>query len=676
MILTIFADLITPSELINILRYIVVLKSTRGSRSVIENMKRCQDNVTRGLMADSAATWGKVLAKLPKPIRRLKSLRGFAKLTALQQVERIRLLLTICNIRKLFVNNWQVPLDPITEIREVNDETMVSEFAWFLENKCQKIISAIRTELAKIEGAPQKLHFVAKNGPNGDVRLTRHEDEQAVKRGNMLDRLASFCEMIGLPSPRMHFFDLKEEESTTSVIGRLSIKLEPGKVKNRVFAIFDGVSQEILRPVHDALMTVLKGLSEDCTYDQTKITRWVNSKAKFSFFGDSDLSQATDTIPNWIYKMILNQVKPGLGDAWYAVFDREFLIKESSNNRNSLNKTGFTLKGQPVQSGTLIKYGTGQGMGAYTSWALMALAHHLLLRFAAWKVGQSWGSKYLILGDDIVVASKAIFESYCLVLNGLNIPHKPTKSFGYCEFAKRQFYRGYEVSGVSLKKFNDRRFGQFWAQVSNLRSIGIPNVSLISRALEWTRSSSKARAAELIASFPLWKGSNQLFESEVGIFLNNRFGHHSTCNYYAREIGLVLAFKQLLVILLSQNFNSYARKMHDQLKEALRYIEEERMFSNHSSMRLENQYKMFITDVFTQSFTSVRGLERDFKMFYHKPRGLVELLRPDVPESTYDSLLSLADKRKLNQRLNFRVTELVRSLNAYESVMSRGWDND
>jgi hypothetical protein len=98
-------------------------------------------------------------------------------------------------------------------------------------------------------------------------------------------------------------------------VGRLSIKPEPGKKKNRVFAIFDGVSQETLRPMHDALMKTLKGIREDCTYDQTKISYRLKQLKPNQFFGDSDLSQATDCIPRWIYVDILNEVESELGDA-------------------------------------------------------------------------------------------------------------------------------------------------------------------------------------------------------------------------------------------------------------------------------------------------------------------------------------------------------------------------
>jgi hypothetical protein len=69
----------------------------------------------------------------------------------------------------------------------------------------------------------------------------------------------------------------------------------------------------------------------------------------------------------------------------------------------------------------------------------MALAHHMLLRFSAMKAKVQWKQQYLILGDDIVIFSKEIYDSYVRVLDGLNIPAKPSESAGYCEFAKRHF---------------------------------------------------------------------------------------------------------------------------------------------------------------------------------------------------------------------------------------------
>jgi hypothetical protein len=60
----------------------------------------------------------------------------------------------------------------------------------------------------------------------------------------------------------------------------------------------------------------------------------------------------------------LDSVKHGLGDSWQDIFDRPFLVKET----NAITRdTGFTVSGKPLIGQQTVHYGTGQGMGAYTS---------------------------------------------------------------------------------------------------------------------------------------------------------------------------------------------------------------------------------------------------------------------------------------------------------------------
>jgi hypothetical protein len=53
-----------------------------------------------------------------------------------------------------------------------------------------------------------------------------------------------------------------------AIIGQLKEKLEAaGKI--RVFAMVDGWTQSILRPLHNSLFEFLKSLPNDGTFDQT-----------------------------------------------------------------------------------------------------------------------------------------------------------------------------------------------------------------------------------------------------------------------------------------------------------------------------------------------------------------------------------------------------------------------
>lgn len=91
-------------------------------------------------------------------------------------------------------------------------------------------------------------------------------------------------------------------------------------------------------------------------------------------------------------------------------------------------------------------------MGAYTSWALLALSHHLIVRVAGHNVlGHYNFNTYYILGDDIVIwgNSKVAREYRRLieVVLGVKISEAKTlESADSFEFAKRFFVKGVEVS--------------------------------------------------------------------------------------------------------------------------------------------------------------------------------------------------------------------------------------
>jgi hypothetical protein len=111
-------------------------------------------------------------------------------------------------------------------------------------------------------------------------------------------------------------------------------------------------------------------------------------------------------------------------------------------------KTGITSKG--------IKYKVGQPMGAYSSWAMLALTHHAIVQFAAWKAGRrSWFTAYALLGDDVVIFHTNVAMKYLEIMRELGVEISFAKSLsstnGSYEFAKRYIYRGVDVSPTTLK---------------------------------------------------------------------------------------------------------------------------------------------------------------------------------------------------------------------------------
>jgi hypothetical protein len=130
-------------------------------------------------------------------------------------------------------------------------------------------------------------------------------------------------------------------------------------------------------------------------------------------------------------------------------------------------------------------YTTGQGMGAYSSWASMALCHHLIVRAA--KTYGCQGS-YALLGDDIVITGSKFGRYYRYLIKCLGVQISKPKSYrskDLYEFAKRQVYKGIEVTGAPLHGLftTMRRYHLFMEQINQMEArILKPGISMVTRA--------------------------------------------------------------------------------------------------------------------------------------------------------------------------------------------------
>lgn len=313
----------------------------------------------------------------------------------------------------------------------------------------------------------KEFHTSLKRGPSGHalgacytdlISFIKDTEANSVLRSLCILGGSKFCEVIG------YFLDNPQILLARAATYLLSINKYPKKVKTeleleqfyefasprlrrlssiadkngktRIIALFDYWSQTTLRPLHDYIMHLLTFFPDDCTYEQgDKLATYSQiQKGKYWCF---DLKSATDRFPLDYQVMVLKKlIGSERADAWRSIMvDLPF---ESPIDKEP------------------IKYSVGQPLGAYSSWAVFTLSHHVLLHYCGNRCGVPAKGQYVILGDDIVIFSRKIARTYVSILKILGVEVNTTKSlisYTLCEFAKRYWYKGVEVSPLPMSGF-------------------------------------------------------------------------------------------------------------------------------------------------------------------------------------------------------------------------------
>jgi hypothetical protein len=192
----------------------------------------------------------------------------------------------------------------------------------------------------------------------------------------------------------------------------------------------------------------------DGTFDQLRpILRLLKRRDRMNLpLYSLDLSSATDRLPVKIQARILDYVfnqysgVQDFGQRWKAL----------------LTDRVYTLSSDKYETYGEFKYSVGQPMGALSSWAMLAVTHHLIVQVAAWRTGHTLTrlfTDYAILGDDIVIANKKVRDEYLRILSiigvecGLHKSIMSPKGLGL-EFAKKTFIRGHNISPLSWKELS------------------------------------------------------------------------------------------------------------------------------------------------------------------------------------------------------------------------------
>lgn len=278
-------------------------------------------------------------------------------------------------------------------------------------------------------------HFTTKNSPQGIAMKVLGAELRDVQKD---PKLMESMWIVAGPTLQLYMQKLidqpkrlmNQEDPKPSRKGRLRslgvVKDTEGK--SRIIAMGDYWTQTSLKPLHNLLLKQLKTMESDLTFGQDIGPFGRKSQTYYSF----DLTAATDRLPIFLYEKILEVVyDKGFQEAWsYLMVGQEFHWKDST-----------------------IKYSTGQPMGLYSSWALLALAHHAIVQYSALKLGFKEFKDYRILGDDIVIRNDLVAHRYAETLKSLGVELSPQKSLvskDTFEFAKRLFYKDVEVTGFPL----------------------------------------------------------------------------------------------------------------------------------------------------------------------------------------------------------------------------------
>nr|QIR30233.1 RNA-dependent RNA polymerase [Plasmopara viticola lesion associated mitovirus 10] len=213
--------------------------------------------------------------------------------------------------------------------------------------------------------------------------------------------------------------------------GKLSIVKDP-ELKMRVIAMVDYYSQWLLKPIHLDILNKLRNFKCDRTFTQDPFHNW--GKTMGNNFWSLDLSAATDRFPISLQEKLMGHIyDPQLASAWRKILvERDYMTPE----------------------GNQLRYAVGQPMGAYSSWAVFTISHHLVVQWCSYLCKQDDFDKYILLGDDIVINNDKVANKYITIMTRLGVDISVAKthvSKNTYEFAKRWIKSKKEITGLPLR---------------------------------------------------------------------------------------------------------------------------------------------------------------------------------------------------------------------------------
>jgi len=235
--------------------------------------------------------------------------------------------------------------------------------------------------------------------------------------------------------------------------------------KTRIIAILDWWTQTALKPIHQWSFDLLRTIKCDMTFNQDGFIKVLPKTGPYYSF---DLSAATDRFPISLQENFLSLL---IGE------------RKARAWRGLLTGHRFSTS----WNAEYYSYSAGQPMGAYSSWSVFTLCHHLIVQYSASQCGFPHGKfrDYCILGDDIVIANSLVAGYYKDVIKGLGVgisKEKSLVSLDTYEFAKRLVCQGQELTAFPLAAIveNSKSVTALWATTLVARDRGFTFLTIYS----------------------------------------------------------------------------------------------------------------------------------------------------------------------------------------------------
>lgn len=200
---------------------------------------------------------------------------------------------------------------------------------------------------------------------------------------------------------------------TPMVAGEVHFLQEPG-YKLRSIASPYRLFQVASQPLKQDLGQLVRSLDWDCTHDQGKATPFIQEALKLKKQVYSvDLSSATDYFPYELQQMVLETIY-GKDNSYVKLF------------RDVSRANWHSELGEIV-------WKKGQPLGFNPSFFTFTLTHGLVLLTL---LGKRYNHEFFVLGDDVVILNKKLFDDYLTFLSAAGCPYATDKTLISSELAE------------------------------------------------------------------------------------------------------------------------------------------------------------------------------------------------------------------------------------------------